>query len=82
MLMGLLITTGEVHELTDQLERVADWIIRRRRLETEVFAAMKGVRPKYLPEGSKEIQVLMYKWRTIIDEGEMSTSGRLAERVL
>lgn len=73
-LMPLLITTGKVHELTDHLEKLVEWIIRKKRSEIEAFSAMKDMRAINLFEGSKELQVVMHKWTTIMGEDEISTS--------
>lgn len=73
-LLGLLVTTGEVPELTDEGENVADWLIRKKREENHVLSDMRDVRATYLLEGSKELHAMMYKWRKLLDEGELSSS--------
>lgn len=73
MLLGLVITTGEVHKLTGQLDRVAEWIICRQS-ELVAFTAMKVARSRYHVEASPEHQGVLFKWRMIMDEDELSVS--------
>lgn len=65
----------------EKLEEVAEWIIRRRSSESVALGAIRDVGARHLLEGNVELQVVMYKWRMIMDEGEMPTSHLSEEGV-